>query len=393
MYLLMDLISKVFPGTPKDEFDDDPVIKFVPFSTPYEHSIPNAANGYVQLLQEQNQYLQDHVGIPVGGLSYEAMEYCPPNGMALDNTLHFTKFFTSLEPTSIVHKTGKWIFCTTKKKATSALHFIAVEMPKLYEKVPFDHRGDYPMCPNPRRLTRSPLRTAYMINIVNSANTNLTQHRNRNLQQAPKRNAWQTGPPTLCVDMDVSSSNASNISRGSTHLITQMDEHREEISLSITKINASLQSFQTKTDAQILGLTSKLQNQIQLIQLNTTRTQSAIQNSPSLSPENFLQLKDSIITDLTPVIQAAIEAAVPNIIRNHMDDAIGPAIFNALARLNLIALQPNQPNPAHHPTSGLSPPRKLSKHHTDDAMEGVISPSSPRKEPPDHPPSPAPDYS
>jgi hypothetical protein len=107
MYLVMDLISKLFP-------DDDPVIKFVPFSTPYDHSLPQAEKSYVNLIQEQNQFLQDHVGIPVGGLSYESMQFAPLEGTALNSTLYYSKLFTALEPTSLVNKTGKWIFCTTR---------------------------------------------------------------------------------------------------------------------------------------------------------------------------------------------------------------------------------------------------------------------------------------
>jgi hypothetical protein len=92
MYMTMDLISKLFPGTPKDEFDDDPVIKSVPFSTPYDQS---AEHTYVSLIQEQNQFLQ-HVGIPVRGLSYKAMARSPENDMALDSTLYYTKLFMAL---------------------------------------------------------------------------------------------------------------------------------------------------------------------------------------------------------------------------------------------------------------------------------------------------------
>jgi hypothetical protein len=35
------------------------------------------------------------------------MEYTPYDGIALDTTLYCTKLFTAIEPTSIVHKTGK----------------------------------------------------------------------------------------------------------------------------------------------------------------------------------------------------------------------------------------------------------------------------------------------
>jgi hypothetical protein len=113
MYLIMDLLTTVFPGVPKDEFDDVPIIRFVPFSTPYKPAIPNAKQAYYNLIHEQTQFLKKHVGIPVGGLSYKAMQYSPDKGMALDLTIYYTRLFTALEPTSIVNKSGKLIFCTT----------------------------------------------------------------------------------------------------------------------------------------------------------------------------------------------------------------------------------------------------------------------------------------
>jgi hypothetical protein len=390
MYLVMDLISKLFPGTPSDEFDDDPIIKFVPFSTPYNHSIPHAEKAYASLIQEQNQFLQDHVGIPVGGLSYEAMQYAPTDGMALDSTLYYSKLFTALEPTSLVNKTGKWIFCTTRKKATKALAYIETDMTSLYAHVPESHRGKYQMCPTPRRLTRSPLRTAYMINIVTGANTTLIQNPNRNFQRAPKSNAWHHGPPDLRTESE-NASTASKTTLGSTQMITAMDEHREEVSLNINQMKSSIQMFQTKTDAQFKTLTSQLESQIQQIQLNTTKTRDLIQHSPALSSENLTQLKNNIILELTPVIKSAIDSAMPNLIREHMDASIGPAIFHALAQLNLT------PHPStsqsSYSTTGLSPPRKQAKSNDGTTMDASPSPLAPRTMPPDHPTSPGSDYS
>ena len=379
MYLGMDLISKLYPGTPTDEYDDDPVIKFVPFSTPYDHSLPNAEKSYVSLIQEQNQFLQEHVGIPIGGLSYESMQYAPENGMALDSKLYYSRLFTALEPTSLVNKTGKWIFCTTRKKAPKALAYIATDMPAIYSKVPASHRGTYQMCPTPRRLSRSPIRTAYMINIVTGANANLTQHPNRNFQNAPKTNAWRAGPPSnLRADTETTST-TSKVSIGSTQMITAMDEHREEVSVNISQMQSSIQMFQTKTDAQFKTLTTQLENQINKIQLNTTNTRELIQSSPALSPEILMKLKTDIISELTPAIKLAIESAMPSLIRQHMDASIGPAIFNALAQLNLI---PQQSQTAHDAT-GLSPPRKQAKANDGTIMDASPSPSQPRGQPPE----------
>jgi hypothetical protein len=162
-------------------------------------------------------------------------------------------------------------------------------------------------------------------------------------------------------------------------MITALDEHREEVSLNISQMQSSIQMFQTKTDAQFKTLTAQLENQINKIQLNTTNTRELIQSSPALSPENLMQLKTDIISELTPAIKLAIESAMPSLIRQHMDASIGPAIFNALAQLNLI---PQQSQTAHNVT-GLSPPRKQAKSNDGTIMDATPSPSQPRGQPPE----------
>jgi hypothetical protein len=311
------------------------------------------------------------------------MEYAPDDGIALDTTLYYTKLFTAVEPTSIVHKTGKWIFCTTRKKATKALEYIEKEMNNVYAQVPDIFRGDYAMCPNPRRLSRSPIRTAYMINIVTGANQNLTQNPNRNFQHAPRSNAWRSGPPSNLRTETETNSTGSKASLDSTHVITQLDEHREEVNVSVQQMQSSIQMFQTKTDAQFKSLTSQLETQIRNIQLNASKTQEVIQNSPAMSQENFMQLKNDIISELTPVIQSAIDSAMPSLIRQHMDASIGPAILHALSQLNLAPLPPGS-SLTHHAATGLSPPRKLSRTH-DLALMDVQDPlqATPPREPPD----------
>jgi hypothetical protein len=384
MYLIMDLLTTIFPGVPKDEFDDDPIIKFVPFSTPYNPAIPNAEQAYANLIHEQNHFLKEHVGIPVGGLSYEAMQYATDQGMALDSTLYYTRLFTALEPTSIVNKSGKWIFCTTRKKSAEALEYIEHQMPKDYSLVPNELRGDYPMCPNPRRLSRSPIRRAYMINIVNTATKAIPTSR-RNTPQAPRINAWRAGPPpSLRTDLDTSSAGSlKGGSLSSTQMITAIDEHREEVNISISQIHTSMHKFQTTTDTRLTNLTKQLESQIKLIQLNTASTREVIQSSPALSTENLDQLKCSIITELTPIIQSAVASAMPHLLRQHLDETLGPAIRQALAHLNL---SPNQPNTEHQPT-GMSPPRKIQRQLDDSIMDAqspaVSTRSTPSKEPPD----------
>ena len=391
MYLIMDLLTTVFPGVPKDEFDDDPVIKFVPFSTPYNPAIPNAEQAYTNLIHEQNQFLKEHVGIPVGGLSYEAMQYTPDQGMALDSTLYYTRLFTALEPTSIVNKTGKWIFCTTRKKSAEALEYIENQMPTDYAFVPDNLRGNYPMCPNPRRLSRSPIRRAYMISIVNNCSKAIPTAR-RNAPIATRTNAWRSGPPpSLRSDPDNSSSGSTKGgSLSSTQMITDMDEHREEVNISISQIHSTMHKFQTNTDTRLTSLTQQLESQIKLIQLNTASTRDAIQSSPALSPENLNDLKCSIISELTPIIQSAVANAMPQLIRQHLDATLGTAIRQALEHLNLSPSLSHASSPQHvaHQTTGMSPPRKISKHH-DKTLMDLHAPSGPRstptKEPPDNP--------
>jgi hypothetical protein len=367
MYLIMDLLTTVFPGVPKDEFDDDPVIKFVPFSTPYNPAIPNAEQAYTNLIHEQNQFLKEHVGIPVGGLSYEAMQYSPDQGMALDSTLYYTRLFTALEPTSIVNKSGKWIFCTTRKKSSSALEYIEHQMPLAYAPVPDNLRGNYPMCPTPRRLSRSPIRRDYMINIVNSCSKAIpTAH--RNTPNAP-RNAWRSGPPpSLRPDPDTSSTGSTKGSLTSTHMITAIDEHREEVNISISQIQTTMHKFQTNTDTRLTNLAKQLESQIQEIQLSTESTRAAIQSSPALSPENLDDLKCSIISELTPIIHSAIASAMPQLIRQHLDATLSSAIRQALEHLNLSPTQPN---------TIASPPRKIPR------QESMMDIQTPEKEPPD----------
>jgi hypothetical protein len=174
-------------------------------------------------------------------------------------------------------------------------------------------------------------------------------------------------------------------------MITAMDEHREEVSLNISQMKSSDQMFQTKTDAQFKTLTSQLESQINQIKLNTNKTRDLIQNSPALSSENLTQLKNDIILELTPVIKSAIDSAMPNLIREHMDASIGPAIFHALAQLNLIPLQGT--SQSSHPPPGLSPPRKQARSNDGTTMDASPSPSAPRAKPPDHPPSPGNEFS
>jgi hypothetical protein len=360
MYLIMDLLTKVFPGTPKDDFDDDPIIKFVQFSTPYNNAIPRPEQAYIQLIHEQNQFLKEHVGIPVGGLSYEAMQHCPDQGMALDTTLYYTRLFTALEPTSLVNKTGKWIFCTTRAKSAEALAYIAHQMPNVYDQVPTAIRGTYPMTPSPRRLSRSPIRQDYMINIVKSCAKTTPRACHTN-QQHPRANAWRSSPPlSLRTDPNNSSHGSTKGSANSTQMITAIDKHREEVSISIGQMQTSMQKLQSETKSQFLSLAQQLESQIQSIKLSTDTTRDAIQSSPALSPENLTELKCSIITELTPIIHSAIASAMPQLIRQHLDATLGPAIRQALAHLQL---SPTTPPPTmqitqygDHPPTGMSPP-------------------------------------
>jgi hypothetical protein len=349
------------------------VPKFVPFSTPYNNAIPNAEDTYTSLIHEQTQFLKEHVGIPVGGLSYEAMQYSPKQGMALDSILYYTKLFTALKPTSLVNKSGKWIFCTTQKKSSEALEYIENRMPTAYQQVPAEFRGSYLTCPTPRRLTRSPIRKAYIINLVTN-NPKAVPTSSHNANHGPRQNAWRAGPPSnLRSDINTASHESTKGSLSSTQVITALDEHREEVNIHIGQMHTSIQKFTTKTGAQFASLTQQLEAQITRIQLNTTSTQAAIQSSPALSAENLNQLKCDIISELTPVIQSAVDNSIPQLIRQHLDATLGPAIQQALLALqagasaNLNLLGPLN-TPLEHTPTGFSPRRKAPRTLDNDPM-------------------------
>jgi acyl transferase domain-containing protein len=170
-------------------------------------------------------------------------------------------------------------------------------------------------------------------------------------------------------------------------MITAIDEHREEVSISIGHMKTSMQKLQSETKSQFVSLTQQLESQIQRIQLSTDTTRDAIQSSPALSPENLTDLKCSIVAELTQIIHSAIASVMPQLIRQHLDATLGPAIRQALAHLQL---SPNTNTPTkqigdHQPT-GMSPPRKMARANDADAMDHALtpeSPSTPTKEPPD----------
>jgi hypothetical protein len=118
-------------------------------------------------------------------------------------------------------------------------------------------------------------------------------------------------------------------------MITALDKHREEVNVTISQFQSTMHKFQTSTDTRLTSLTQQLESQIKLIQLNTASTREAIQSSPALSPENLDNIKCSNISKLTPIIHSAIANAMPQLIRQHLDATLGPAICQALEPLNL----------------------------------------------------------
>jgi hypothetical protein len=294
------------------------------------------------------------------------MQHCAETGMTMDTTLYHTKLFTAIEPTSLVNKTGKWIFCTTRQKSAAALEYIETMMPQLHRQVPKELHGTYPMCPTPRRLTRSPIRTAYMVNIAIAAKHTVTKNQSRNLQNAPRTNAWRSGPPTLKHDQDTSTA-TSKMTYDSSTVMSKIDAMQATMDAKLRSMTASIQHSQTTTDSQISKLSLILEGTIASIQLDKTPTANLLDQSHELSDAKMTQLKNDIVLDLKPLIQQAIETAVPTIIRNHIDSTIGPVIRSALASMNLLQAsdvtqllqQINQTN-ASSSSSG-SPTRKVAK--------------------------------
>jgi hypothetical protein len=83
----MELMTLVYPGIPKDEFDKEPVIiKFVPYSLPNENALANSKQVFMELIQEQNLFLRNHIGIPMGGISVDSMKTVLPTHTTLEET-------------------------------------------------------------------------------------------------------------------------------------------------------------------------------------------------------------------------------------------------------------------------------------------------------------------
>ena len=72
--IIMHLMTEIYPGVPSDEFDDSPVYKFIPYSFPYDKSVHQPEQSYVNLIHEQNTYLYDNIAIPVVGISEDSMQ-------------------------------------------------------------------------------------------------------------------------------------------------------------------------------------------------------------------------------------------------------------------------------------------------------------------------------
>ena len=143
-YLVMELMTQVYTGTPKDEFDNEPVtVKFVPYSLPYENALANSKQVFMELIQEQNLFLRNHVGIPMGGISLESMNTVLSTHMTLEETTKETGLFTGIATTNQTHRTGKRIYITTTENAAAATKFLDEDFKLAYgsleveDKTPF----------------------------------------------------------------------------------------------------------------------------------------------------------------------------------------------------------------------------------------------------------------
>jgi hypothetical protein len=103
----MELITQVYPGIPNDEFYEELVIiKFVPDSLPYKNALANSKQVFLELIQEQNIFLHNHVGIPMAGISEASMKTVLPTHMTLEETVREAGFFTAIATTNQTHRTG-----------------------------------------------------------------------------------------------------------------------------------------------------------------------------------------------------------------------------------------------------------------------------------------------
>jgi hypothetical protein len=149
----------------------------------------------MELIQEQNFFLRNHVGIPIGGVSVESMKTVLSTHMTLEET-EATGLFTDLATTSQTHRTGKGIFMTTltTDQAAAATKFLDEDFKRAYDYLKDGDKTQFPAFPNPSHMTRNSVPMSYMTSIAKSAST-ASKNCSGDLAKPPT-NAWRSGPPS-----------------------------------------------------------------------------------------------------------------------------------------------------------------------------------------------------
>ena len=84
------------------------------------------------ILNEQEQYLQSTIGIPITGISTENMKTSRNGNKSVEHVLMSSKLVQSVEPTNLTDKIGKWILIVHKEKQIKVMEYLKNNMIKLY---------------------------------------------------------------------------------------------------------------------------------------------------------------------------------------------------------------------------------------------------------------------
>jgi hypothetical protein len=107
----------------------------MPYSLPYKNALANSKQVFMELIQEQNLFLRNHVNIPMAGISQASMKAVLLTHMTVEETVRETRLFTAIATTNQTHRTGKWIFMTTSDNAAAATKFLDEDFKRAYDSL------------------------------------------------------------------------------------------------------------------------------------------------------------------------------------------------------------------------------------------------------------------
>lgn len=180
------LLSIAYEG----QFQSSPdAITFVPYSL-VRDTTPQV---YIEILAQQNLFLEEHRNISIAGISSDAMHATIEHAGEVTNLYHLLLDNSKIRRIDLTTRTfdlGKWNISTHKDNFTALQVWIdTTVIPILYELVPAHSRTQqYPEFPSPRRLGRKPSPEldlyAQSFSTAQSSATTPTQ------SKAPVRRTW-----------------------------------------------------------------------------------------------------------------------------------------------------------------------------------------------------------